>query len=136
MLPRSSMSVRVVSRLWKSFLTNGMCSKRDGRSCFYNTTPAEDRYIVLSIKRNWFSTEVENQFCATACKQMSRKAVARRLHQEGPYTRRPVIHIPLTKNHRSIRLIWCRQHRRGKICLVYYNQMKIGSVSRLIVDDN
>ncbi|GFV59305.1 uncharacterized protein TNCV_2340461 [Trichonephila clavipes] len=37
----------VVSRLWKSFKTTGMCSRRHGGGRVRNTTPAEDRYIVL-----------------------------------------------------------------------------------------
>ncbi|GFU08794.1 uncharacterized protein TNCV_991391 [Trichonephila clavipes] len=40
----------VVSRLWKSFKTTGMCSRRHGGGRVRNTMPAEDRYIVLSAK--------------------------------------------------------------------------------------
>ncbi|GFX87886.1 hypothetical protein TNCV_4373511 [Trichonephila clavipes] len=42
----------VVSRLWKSFKTTGMCSRRHGGGRVRSTTPAEDRYIVLSAKSN------------------------------------------------------------------------------------
>ncbi|GFU14503.1 uncharacterized protein TNCV_3251311 [Trichonephila clavipes] len=42
----------VVSRLWKSFKTTGMCSRRHGGGRVRSRTPAEDRYIVLSAKRN------------------------------------------------------------------------------------
>ncbi|GFT77969.1 transposable element Tcb2 transposase [Trichonephila clavipes] len=41
----------VVSRLWKSFKTTGMCSRRHGGGRNRSTTPAEDRYIVLSAKK-------------------------------------------------------------------------------------
>ncbi|GFW41607.1 hypothetical protein TNCV_4035241 [Trichonephila clavipes] len=37
----------VVSRLWKSFKTTGMYSRRHGGGRVRSTTPAEDRYIVL-----------------------------------------------------------------------------------------
>ncbi|GFW64370.1 uncharacterized protein TNCV_273941 [Trichonephila clavipes] len=40
----------VVSGLWKSFKTTGMCSRRHGGGRVRSTTPAEDRYIVLSAK--------------------------------------------------------------------------------------
>ncbi|GFX08470.1 uncharacterized protein TNCV_3269591 [Trichonephila clavipes] len=40
----------VVSRLWKSFKTTGMCSRRHGGGRVRSTTPAEDGYIVLSAK--------------------------------------------------------------------------------------
>ncbi|GFX56278.1 transposable element Tcb2 transposase [Trichonephila clavipes] len=69
----------VVSRLWKSFKTNGMCSRRheEGR-----------------VRR----------------KQISRKTIARRLRGGGLYARRPVVCVPLTRQHRTARLQWCREH--------------------------
>ncbi|GFV31265.1 transposable element Tcb2 transposase [Trichonephila clavipes] len=69
----------VVSRLWKSFKTSGMCSRRHDAGRVRSTTPAEDRYIVLSAKRNRRTTaqQVANQFLAASGKQISRKTVAR-----------------------------------------------------------
>ncbi|GFV28321.1 transposable element Tcb1 transposase [Trichonephila clavipes] len=78
----------VVSRLWKSFKTTGMCSRRHGE-------------VVL---------EVANQFLAASGKQISRKTVARRLREGGLYARRPVVCVPLTRQHRTARLQWCREH--------------------------
>ncbi|GFW81094.1 uncharacterized protein TNCV_4804621 [Trichonephila clavipes] len=61
----------VVSRLWKSFKTTGMCSRRHGGGRVRSMTPAEDRYIVLSAKRNRRTTaqQVANQFLAASGKQ-------------------------------------------------------------------
>ncbi|GFW99702.1 transposable element Tcb1 transposase [Trichonephila clavipes] len=83
----------VVSRLWKSFKTTGMCSRRHGGGRVRSTTPAEDRYIVLSAKRNRRTTaqQVANQFLAASGKQIFRKTVARRLRGGGLYARRPVV---------------------------------------------
>ncbi|GFV67366.1 transposable element Tcb1 transposase [Trichonephila clavipes] len=69
----------VISRLWKSFKTTGMCSRWHGEDGVRSTTPAEDRYIVLSAKRNRRTTaqQVTNQFLAASGKQISRKTVAR-----------------------------------------------------------
>ncbi|GFV41753.1 transposable element Tcb2 transposase [Trichonephila clavipes] len=64
----------VVSRLWKSFKTTGMCSRRHGR------------------------------------KADLPKTVARRLRGGGLYARRPVVCVPLTRQHRTARLQWCREH--------------------------
>ncbi|GFX85735.1 HTH_Tnp_Tc3_2 domain-containing protein [Trichonephila clavipes] len=66
---------RVVSRLWKSFKTTGMCSRRHGGGRVRSTTPAEDKYIVLSAKRNRRTTaqQLANQFLAASGKQISRK---------------------------------------------------------------
>ncbi|GFW15719.1 transposable element Tcb2 transposase [Trichonephila clavipes] len=58
----------VVSQQWKSFKTTGMCSRRHGGGRVRSTTPAEDRYIVLSAKRNRRITAQQHrtahlQFC-------------------------------------------------------------------------
>ncbi|GFT47311.1 transposable element Tcb2 transposase [Trichonephila clavipes] len=79
----------VVSRLWKSFKTTGMCSRRHGE-------------VVLE--------QVANQFLAPSGKPISRKTVARRLRGGGLYARRPVVCVPLTRQHRTARLQWCREH--------------------------
>ncbi|GFY33204.1 transposable element Tcb2 transposase [Trichonephila clavipes] len=74
----------VVSRLWKSFKTTGMCSRRHGE-------------VVLEV-------------LAASGKQISRKTVARRLRGGGLYARRPVVCVPLTRQHRTAHLQWCREH--------------------------
>ncbi|GFT67120.1 HTH_Tnp_Tc3_2 domain-containing protein [Trichonephila clavipes] len=86
--------------------------RRHGGGRVRSTTPAEDRYIVLSAKRNTRTTaqQVANQFLAASGKQISRKTVARRLRGGGLYARRPVVCIPLTRQHRTARLQWCREH--------------------------
>ncbi|GFT41557.1 DDE_3 domain-containing protein [Trichonephila clavipes] len=51
MLPGEfDIALSVVSRLWKSFKTTGMCSRWHGGGRVRSTTPAEDRYIVLAAK--------------------------------------------------------------------------------------
>ncbi|GFU31511.1 transposable element Tc1 transposase [Trichonephila clavipes] len=102
----------VVSRLWKSFKTTGKCSRRHVGGRVRSTTPAENRYIVLSAKRNRHTTaqQVANQFLAASGKQISRKTVARRLRGGGLYARRPVLCVLLTRQHRTARLQWCREH--------------------------
>ncbi|GFU61707.1 HTH_Tnp_Tc3_2 domain-containing protein [Trichonephila clavipes] len=87
-------------------------SRRHGGGRVRSTTPAEDRYIVLSAKRNRRTTvqQVANQFLAASGKQISRKTVARRLRGGGLYARRPIECVPLTRQHRTARLQWCREH--------------------------
>ncbi|GFV29261.1 hypothetical protein TNCV_4602931 [Trichonephila clavipes] len=95
----------VVSRLWKSFKTAGICSRRHGGGRVRSTTPAEDRYIVLSAKRNRRTTaqQVANRFLAASGK-ISRKTVARRLKGGGLYARRPVVCVPLSRQYRTASL--------------------------------
>ncbi|GFU43856.1 transposable element Tcb2 transposase [Trichonephila clavipes] len=102
----------VVSRLWKSFKTTGLCTRRHGGGRVRSTTSAEERYIVLSAKRNRLTTaqQVANQFLAASGKQISRKTVARRLRGGGLYAQRPVVCVPLTRQHRTAGLQWCREH--------------------------
>ncbi|GFV25171.1 transposable element Tcb2 transposase [Trichonephila clavipes] len=69
-------------------------------------------YRPISAKRNKRTTaqQVENQFLAASGKQISRKTVARRLRERALYARRPVVCVPLTRQHRTARLQWCREH--------------------------
>ncbi|GFT15025.1 transposable element Tc1 transposase [Trichonephila clavipes] len=95
-----------------------------------STTPAEDRYIVLSAKRNRRTTaqQVANQFLAASGKQISRKTVARRLRGGGLYARRPVVCVPLTRQHRTARLQWCREHHNWTeqdwACVLFSDESK------------
>ncbi|GFX90304.1 transposable element Tcb2 transposase [Trichonephila clavipes] len=63
-------------------------------------------------KRNRRTTaqQVANQFLAASGKHISRKTVARRLRGGGLYARRPVVCVPLTRQHRTARLQWYREH--------------------------
>ncbi|GFU81575.1 transposable element Tcb2 transposase [Trichonephila clavipes] len=63
-------------------------------------------------KRNRRTTAQQeaNQFLAASGKQISRNTVARRLRGGGLYARRPVVCVPLTRQHRTARLQWCREH--------------------------
>ncbi|GFW14687.1 transposable element Tcb2 transposase [Trichonephila clavipes] len=120
----------VVLRLWKSFKTNGMCSRRHGGGRIRSTTPAEDRYIVLSGKRNRRTTaqQVANQFLAASGKQISRKTVARRLRGGGLYARRPVVCVQLTRQHRTARLQWCRENHNWTeqdwVCVLFSDESR------------
>ncbi|GFU52653.1 transposable element Tc1 transposase [Trichonephila clavipes] len=130
----------VVSRLWKSFKTTGMCSREHGGGRVRSTTPAEDRYIVLSAKRNRRTTaqQVSNQFFAASGKQISRKTVARRLRGGGLYARRPVVCVPSPDSTvlpvcNGVVSITIGLNRTGH---AYYSQMRVGSVCHRIVDAN
>ncbi|GFU79301.1 transposable element Tc1 transposase [Trichonephila clavipes] len=88
-----------------------MCSRRHGGGRVKSTKPAEERYIVLyQQKRRTTAQKVANQFLAASGKQISRKTVARRLRGGGLYARRPIVCVPLTRQHRTARLQWCREH--------------------------
>ncbi|GFV31341.1 transposable element Tcb1 transposase [Trichonephila clavipes] len=126
----SDIAHSVVSRLWKSFKTTGMCSRRHGGGRVRSTTPEKDRYIVLSAKRNCRTTvqQVANQFLAASGKQISRKTVARRSRGGGLHARRLVVCVPLTSQHRTARLQWCREHHNWTeqdwACVLFSDERK------------
>ncbi|GFW50861.1 transposable element Tcb1 transposase [Trichonephila clavipes] len=102
----------VVSRLWKSFKTTGMCSRRHGEVVLEVRRLQKTDISSYQQKRNRRTTtqQVANQFLSASGKQISQKTVARRLRGgEGLYARRPVVCVPLTRQHRTARLQWCRE---------------------------
>ncbi|GFU00329.1 HTH_Tnp_Tc3_2 domain-containing protein [Trichonephila clavipes] len=101
----------VVSRLWNSFKLLECVVDGTGEVVL-EVRRLQKTYIVLSAKRNRRTTaqQVANQFLAASGKQISRKTVARRLRGGGLYARRPVVCVPLTRQHRTARLQWCREH--------------------------
>ncbi|GFU84437.1 hypothetical protein TNCV_1171081 [Trichonephila clavipes] len=61
------------------------------------------RYIVLSAKGTGAPQRSRQiSFFAASGKQISRKTVARRLRGGGLYARRPVVCVPLTRQHRTV----------------------------------
>ncbi|GFU44591.1 transposable element Tcb2 transposase [Trichonephila clavipes] len=92
----------VVSRLWKSFKTTRMCSRRHGGG---------------RVRRM----------------QISRKTVARRLRGGGLYARRPVVCVPLTRQHRTARLQWCREHHNwiehDWACVLFSDESRLSQSS-------
>ncbi|GFW78206.1 hypothetical protein TNCV_136751 [Trichonephila clavipes] len=75
----------VVSRLWKSFKTTGMCSRRHGEVVLEVRRLQKTDISSYQQKRNRHTTaqQVANQFLAASGKQISRKTVARRLRGGG-----------------------------------------------------
>ncbi|GFU66665.1 transposable element Tcb1 transposase [Trichonephila clavipes] len=99
----------VVSRLWKSFKTTGMCSRRHGKVVL-EVRRLQKTDISSYQQKGTTAQEVANQFLAASGKQISRKTVARRLRGGALYARRPVVCVPLTRQHRTARFQWCREH--------------------------
>ncbi|GFW91025.1 transposable element Tc1 transposase [Trichonephila clavipes] len=101
----------VVSLLWKSFKTTGMCSRRHGE-------------IVLEVRRLQKTDISSYQQKGSGASQLSRWKFSFLLPQKsrspenccqtfeggGLYARRPVVCVPLTRQHRTARLQWCREH--------------------------
>ncbi|GFV72809.1 transposable element Tc1 transposase [Trichonephila clavipes] len=126
----------VVSRLWKSFKTTRMCSRRHGGGRVRSTTPAEGRYIVLSAKNEHGAPKLSRWQISLLLPQESRspeKLVARRLRGGGLYARRPVVCVPLTRQHRTARFQWCREHHNWTeqdwLCVLFSDESRFSRSS-------
>ncbi|GFY03594.1 transposable element Tcb2 transposase [Trichonephila clavipes] len=80
------------------------------------TTPADDRYIVLQARRNrrQKAGEIARHTTQATGRPISRFTVARRLHGGGLFARCHVRCVPLTPAHRRRRSLWCRKHRNWR----------------------
>ncbi|GFV44811.1 HTH_Tnp_Tc3_2 domain-containing protein [Trichonephila clavipes] len=106
----------IVSRLWRQFQTTGTAIRGFSSGRPRGTTPADDRYIVLQARRNRRQTagEIARHTTQATGRPISRFTVARRLHGDGLFARRPVRCVPLTPAHRRRRSLWCREHRNWR----------------------
>ncbi|GFV16929.1 transposable element Tcb1 transposase [Trichonephila clavipes] len=82
----------IVSRLWRQFKTTGTAIRGFSSGRTRETTPADDRYIVLQARRNRRQTagEIARHTTQATGRPISRFTVARRLHGGGLFARRPV----------------------------------------------
>ncbi|GFT44085.1 HTH_Tnp_Tc3_2 domain-containing protein [Trichonephila clavipes] len=69
--------------------------------------------VVSRLWKSFKTTGMSSRWhggCRVRRKQISRKTAARRLRGGGLYARRPVVCVPLIRQHRTARLQWCREH--------------------------
>ncbi|GFV64134.1 transposable element Tc1 transposase [Trichonephila clavipes] len=85
-------ALSIVSRLWRQFQTTGTAIRGLSSGRPRGTTPADDRYIVLQARRNRWQTagEIARHTTQATGRPISRFTVARRLHGDGLFARRPV----------------------------------------------
>ncbi|GFX29026.1 transposable element Tcb1 transposase [Trichonephila clavipes] len=102
----------VISRLWKRFQDDGNVSRCYSTGCLRVTTPNEDRYLAVTVKRKRRSTasDLSRQLSSATGTTVSRQTVYRRLGQIGLYARRPVTCVPLTATHCRLLLTWSREY--------------------------
>ncbi|GFV36413.1 transposable element Tcb1 transposase [Trichonephila clavipes] len=106
----------IVSRLWRQFQTTGTAIRGFSSGRPQETTPADDRYIVLQARRNRWQTadEIARHTTQATGRPISRFTVARKLHVGGLFARRPLRCVPFTPAHRRSRSLWCREHRNWR----------------------
>lgn len=101
----------VISRLWRRYTDTGDVAERHlGPSRL--TTPLQDRYLLLSARRNntWTARQLAARLMDTHQVAVSDQTVRNRLHEVGLASRRPLRVPPLSRTHRIQRNRWARQH--------------------------
>ncbi|GFX91679.1 uncharacterized protein TNCV_3682651 [Trichonephila clavipes] len=91
--------------------------------------PATVRDLEIALlEERTTAQQVANQFLAASGKQISRKTVARRLRGGALYARRPVVCVPLTRQHRTARLQWCRENHnwteQDRACVLFSDESR------------
>ncbi|GFX03463.1 transposable element Tcb2 transposase [Trichonephila clavipes] len=81
------------------------------------TTPRQDRYLVISARRQRGSTArvLGSALTVTIGIRISRQTVYRRLNHAGLYARRPAVCIPLTSAYKRARLNWSLKHQHWSV---------------------
>lgn len=105
-------SRRAIQNLWNRFQETGSVRRRPGSGRVRITTAQEDRYIRLSARRDRTTTarKLQNRLRLTTGTRVSDQTIRNRLHEDQQASRRRVVRIPLTRNHRANRLRFSRQH--------------------------
>ena len=105
-------SKSVISRLWNLFRQTGEVKMRPGRGGRPKTTAREDRHIRLLALRDRFksSSKINRDFRFFTRVRISDRTVRNRLKSAGLQSRRPVVGVNMTRQHKRLRLAWARRH--------------------------
>ncbi|GFS63237.1 transposable element Tcb2 transposase [Trichonephila clavipes] len=104
-----------ISRLWQRFQRTGDVTRQPVSGRPRVTTPRQDRYLVISARRQSGSTARALGSALTVATgiRISRQTVYRRLNPAGLYAGRPEVCIPLTSAHKRARLNWSLKHQQN-----------------------
>ncbi|GFW30092.1 transposable element Tcb2 transposase [Trichonephila clavipes] len=103
--------------LWQRFQRTGDVTRQSVLGRPRVTTPRQDRYLVISARRQRGSTARALGSALTVATgiQISRQTVCGRLNHAGLYARRPAVCILLTSAHKRARLNWSLKHQHWSV---------------------
>ncbi|GFT64981.1 transposable element Tcb1 transposase [Trichonephila clavipes] len=100
-------------RICGRWMQKGTTNRRGQSHTPQCTTSSEDRQIVCMALTNRSVTArtVAQHIESVTHHSVSVRTIPRRLQQNGLSTRRPLLDLPLTQNHRRLRNQWCAERR-------------------------
>ncbi|GFX97461.1 uncharacterized protein TNCV_2840211 [Trichonephila clavipes] len=119
-----------VMRICDHWMQEGPTVRRGRSHSPQSTTSREDRQIVRMAvtDRSVISRTVEQHIESVTHHSVSARTIRRRLQKSGLSTRRPLLGLPLTQNHRRLRRQWCDERRK---CVAEWNEVVFTGESRI-----
>ncbi|GFV38908.1 transposable element Tcb2 transposase [Trichonephila clavipes] len=105
------------TRLWQRFQRTGHVTRQPASGRSRVTTPRQDRYLVISVRRQRGSTTraLGSALTVDTGIRISRQTVYSRLNHAGLCARRPEVCIPLTSARKRARLNWSLKHQHWSV---------------------
>lgn len=103
----------VVGHVWQRYLDTVPVVEWAGRGHPRKTTDYDDFYIVTMAKRRRFESAktLNANFLVASGVRICEQTVRNRLHAANIRARRPTVCLPLTPEHRRLRLAFAQEHR-------------------------
>ncbi|GFW34402.1 transposable element Tc1 transposase [Trichonephila clavipes] len=110
---RNSSTIMRVSKQWTD---EGRTDRKSRRGLRNVTSARDDRRLMRMAQtdRTASSRQLAAQWSTATGVSLCASSVRRRLLQRGLHARIPLYRIPLTQNHRHLRLQWANAHRRWR----------------------
>lgn len=107
-----NVSKSTVERWWNRYRIEGHVRRKEGSGRPRLTSPAQDRKLVVKIKRNRFSpvSRLSREWERSCRISISVRTATRRAVMAGLPARRPAQRIPLSPIHKRRRKQWCLHH--------------------------
>ena len=123
------LNVKVV---WRKNRETGNVNDRPRSGRLRITTPMQDRYLQLSVRRRLTSTarHIGHDFTRATGMRISDQTVRRRLHQGGLHSRRPMRSLALNQRNLGNRRNWALAHQHWTIAewrnVMFADKTRIG----------
>ncbi|GFW80376.1 transposable element Tcb1 transposase [Trichonephila clavipes] len=119
-----------VMRICDRWMQEGTTDRRGRSHPPQSTTSREDRQIVrmAMTDRSVTSRTIEQRIEIVTHHSVSARTIRRHLQQSGLSTRRPLLGLPLTQNHRRLLCQWCDERR---MCVAEWNEVVFTDESRI-----